>query len=125
MALQQVINNLIIDAGEAIAERGSNDQGTIEVFAEPAPDGGVAIGHFLFTDNGAGILPEHPPRIFERVFLTKQRATGLGLHWCANAVTAMGGQISAESAGAGTGTTIHLLLPLDTEGTAASEERAA
>jgi len=37
--------------------------------------------------------------------------TGLGLHWCANAVAGMGGQISAESAGTGQGAAFHVLLP--------------
>ncbi len=66
-----------------------------------------------FTDDGVGISPEHLPRIFEKGFSTKSRATnfGIGLHWCANALNALGGSIRAESAGP-TGATLQVLVPL-------------
>ena len=66
-----------------------------------------------FTDDGVGIAPEHLPRIFENGFSTKSRATnfGIGLHWCANALNALGGSIRAESAGP-TGATLQVLVPL-------------
>ena len=37
--------------------------------------------------------------------------TGLGLHWCANALAGMGGGIQAQSEGPGHGAEIHVLLP--------------
>ena len=80
--------------------------------------------HFRFTDNGAGIAPQNLAKVFERGFSTKERATGLGLHWCANGVAAMGGGIRAHSAGVGRGATIELLLPSDAEVAATSEEAA-
>jgi two-component system NtrC family sensor kinase len=68
--------------------------------------------HLRVVDNGIGIGPEHLPRIFERGFSTKSRpSSGLGLHWCAVTVTAMGGRLYAESPGVGQGACLHLLLP--------------
>jgi hypothetical protein len=54
-----------------------------------------------FTDDGAGITPEHLPRIFERGFSTKSRESnsGIGLHWCANALNALGGSLRVENSG--------------------------
>jgi sensor histidine kinase regulating citrate/malate metabolism len=52
--------------------------------------------------------------MFEKGFSTKSRETnyGIGLHWCANAIAALGGRIWAASDGPGLGASMHLLLPL-------------
>jgi two-component system NtrC family sensor kinase len=64
-------------------------------------------------DNGSGFDGEMKTQIFQRGYTSKTKGstTGLGLHWCANAVASMGGKISAESAGAGQGAEFHVLLP--------------
>jgi two-component system NtrC family sensor kinase len=64
-------------------------------------------------DNGKGFSSEVGPRIFERGFTSKAngQSNGLGLHWCANAVSSMGGRIFAESPGQGEGAEFHVLLP--------------
>jgi signal transduction histidine kinase len=72
---------------------------------------------FEVSDTGVGISPEHLPRIFERFYrVEKSRSregggSGLGLAICRALVEAMGGSISAESAGAGTGATFAFVLP--------------
>jgi two-component system, NtrC family, sensor kinase len=52
--------------------------------------------------------------VFDKGFSTKSRDTnyGIGLHWCANAIAALGGRIWATSDGPGCGASMHLILPL-------------
>ena len=66
------------------------------------------------ADDGVGIEGGNLARIFEKGYTTKSRETnfGIGLHWCANALTALGGRIWATSDGPGRGACIHVQLPL-------------
>ena len=70
--------------------------------------------HVRFLDDGVGIPREHLYRIFEKGFSTKSSLTnsGIGLHWCFNALNALGGHLRAESRGSNGGAIFHLLLPL-------------
>ena len=54
--------------------------------------------------------PHNLERVFEKGFSTKSRDTnyGIGLHWCANAISALGGRIWAASDGPGRGASMHL-----------------
>ncbi|MGB7906166.1 MAG: ATP-binding protein, partial [Steroidobacteraceae bacterium] len=111
--VQQVFQNLVINAAEAVRATG-RERGVLRVESgiEPGPAG--ASLHLRFTDDGVGIVAEHLGRVFEKGFSTKSRDTnsGIGLHWSANVVNALGGSIRAESAGAGCGACMHLVLPL-------------
>jgi sensor histidine kinase regulating citrate/malate metabolism len=52
--------------------------------------------------------------VFEKGFSTKSLETnqGIGLHWCANALNALGGRIWADSDGSGCGACLHFMVPL-------------
>ncbi len=65
-------------------------------------------------DDGVGIAPQNLQRVFEKGFSTKSPETnhGIGLHWCANAINALGGRIWAASDGPGRGAAMHLIVPL-------------
>ncbi|CAM2070024.1 Response regulator [Sulfidibacter corallicola] len=67
--------------------------------------------HLSVSDTGSGIALAEHPKIFAQGFTTKQDAKGFGLHYCANAVSEMGGTIEANSSGPGAGTTVTILLP--------------
>jgi signal transduction histidine kinase len=108
--IQQIVGNLVLNAAESIKGH-CISSGRIRVRAE-IEEGEPPVAHFSFDDNGGGITAKDLASMFHRGFSTKQRGTGLGLHWSATAVAAMGGKLYAESAGPGQGATLHLLLPL-------------
>jgi len=121
--IQQVVGNLILNAAESIKLHCISG-GRIRVSARGEENAEAPLAHFSFEDNGTGIQPNELEQMFHRRFSTKQRGSGLGLHWSANAVSAMGGRLHAESAGAGQGATLHLILPLVGEGFPASPQPA-
>jgi signal transduction histidine kinase len=113
LLLQQVIQNLVLNAAESVRDAG-RERGHLLVTArvEPAQGGEQLV--LRFTDDGGGIAAEHLARVFEKGYSTKSRETnlGIGLHWCANAVAALGGAMRAESPGPGQGATLQVTLPL-------------
>jgi two-component system, NtrC family, sensor kinase len=111
--LRLVLQNLIINAAEAVRDAG-HQKGRLTISAEIVDAGAERRLHLHFRDDGVGISPENLERIFEKGFSTKSRETnqGIGLHWCANAVNALGGRIWAESEGPGRGAVLHVEVPL-------------
>lgn len=73
---------------------------------------------FEVNDTGEGVAIEHLPRLFDRFYrVEKSRSreeggSGLGLAICRALVEAMGGCISARSAGPGRGATLAFALPV-------------
>ena len=113
--LRQVFQNLIVNAAEAMGEQG----GRLAVSAQIVRDGDRTLLACRFEDDGAGVAPHVLPRLFERRFSTKSNDTnsGIGLHWCANALRGLGGEIRVTSDGPGTGACFHVVVPLKTEAT--------
>ena len=106
LILSQVIGNLLANAAEAIAARGTAS-GSIVVTIEEA-DGQA---HIAIRDDGEGFAAEAAPALFQRGFSTrKHKSGGLGLHWCANSMTAMQGTLRLESEGPGRGAVAILTL---------------
>ncbi len=89
--MQQVVLNLINNAGDAILEKG--EQGRIEVSTK-AVDGRVVL---QVQDTGIGI--SEPDRVFDPFYTTKEigKGTGLGLSICYGIVQEHSGEIRAEN----------------------------
>ena len=103
--LNQVVMNLLVNAGHAI-----ETQGVITVRTWQAEgDACIAV-----SDTGSGIAEEHRAHIFEPFFTTKEvgKGTGLGLSISFNIVKKHGGELTVESE-PGKGTTFTVTLPLD------------
>lgn len=110
-ALLHIFTNLVSNAIEAVLRSGRTD-GRLEARAEINEDAYPGMVHVTFTDNGSGIAQADMGRIFERGYSTKEHdSSGIGLHWCANTIATMHGQLFAESAGPGGGAVMHLLIP--------------
>ena len=111
--LRLVMQNLVINAADSVRDAG-RQRGRFSVSAEIVGEAAQRRLQLHCRDDGVGIPPENLTRIFEPGFSTKSRETnqGIGLHWCANAVNALGGRIWAESAGSGRGASFHLEVPL-------------
>jgi two-component system NtrC family sensor kinase len=102
--LNQVFMNLLINAAQAIREKGEIQIRTLAV------DGCVDV---VIADNGIGIPRENLSKIFDPFFTTKEigSGTGLGLHVVHNIVRKHGGSIAVKSE-VGQGTEFQIRLPI-------------
>jgi len=123
--LGMVLQNLIQNAAEAAACAGLA-RARLKIGAELIEADGQYTLRFEISDDAIGIAADDLPKLFQKGYSTKSQATnsGLGLHWCANTLRALGGGISAHSEGLGRGTRFEVLIPLR-EPSTQSEERAA
>jgi PAS domain S-box-containing protein len=101
--LSQVLVNLALNAKDAMAKTG----GTLTIATSIEGD---AV-HLKVTDTGEGIPPENLDLLFEPLFTTKKKGSGIGLSVVHQIVTAHGGHIFVESA-AGKGTTFDISIPV-------------
>ncbi len=108
--MDQVFTNLIVNAYDAMSEKG----GTLSVKCHAANHPKAPRGEFvelLFGDTGPGIPPELQPRIFDPFITTKSDGTGLGLAITKRIVTAHKGTIFPES-WPGIGAAFHVFIPV-------------
>jgi signal transduction histidine kinase len=125
ITLTQVLGNLMANAAESIRAAGTGG-GRIAVTGYCEQVDGREMLHIEVRDNGEGIAPEAMASLFQRGFSTKtDKKGGIGLHWCANSIIAMGGKIHATSDGKGRGATFHLLLPTAQDRRAGGRGQAA
>jgi two-component system, NtrC family, sensor kinase len=117
--LRLILQNLIINAADAVRDAGK-EKGILRLKAEILREADRQQLHLECTDDGVGIPAQNLERVFEKGFSTKSPETnhGIGLHWCANAIGALGGRIWAASDGPGRGASLHLLVPLASRETA-------
>ena len=108
-----VLQNLIQNAAESAAQAGML-RVRLRFEAELTTTDGQQALRLRVRDDGAGIAAESLPKLFGKGYSTKPQATnsGLGLHWCANTLHALGGGISAYSDGLGHGACFEIHLPL-------------
>ncbi len=102
---EQALLNLIRNA-----VRHTPPQGEVRVWAR-AESSHLVVG---VTDTGAGIAPEHLPRIWDRFYRageTDKDGAGLGLAIVKSLIERQGGQVNAESR-PGAGSTFTFTLPL-------------
>jgi PAS domain S-box-containing protein len=107
--LQQVLVNLLINAGQAMS--GQPGSRSIALRAGTVDGERLAI---TVQDSGPGIRPDDLPRLFDPFFTTKRGGMGMGLAICRTTVEAHGGQLAAEST-PGAGATFRLTLPYSQE----------
>ena len=116
--LQQVLINLLMNASDAIGDKGGSitvstmlaDRAT-KVAADVSP--ASTFIHIRIQDDGCGIPAENLNKIFEPFFSTKgQKGTGLGLAVVWGIIEKHNGVITVASE-VGKGTAFSILLPVD------------
>ncbi|MHC4771150.1 MAG: ATP-binding protein [Planctomycetota bacterium] len=111
----QILQNLLINAAESL-EKESPLYRKIHISADVETIDERQTLHWQIQDNGGGIADDKIHQIFERGASSKRKGlTGIGLHWCANTLTAMKGRIWAESQGLHCGALFHILIPMAPE----------
>jgi signal transduction histidine kinase len=113
MVLRQVFQNLVVNAAEACVDYPART-GRLRISAAIVADAGGERLSCRFEDDGSGIPADVLARLFQRQYSTKSTSTnsGIGLHWCANALRALGGEIRASSEGPGMGAVFQVVVPL-------------
>ena len=118
--VQQILSNLIINATDAMAGRGTIRLRTGQLGSAPAglllsPRAAPAYGFIVVEDHGCGIEPEILPRIFEPFFtrkaLSTRHGTGLGLYMVFELSKNLGAGLRVEST-PGRGSTFTLIIPM-------------
>ena len=102
--VEEVIENLVLNAFEAMVDKG----GTLTIEA-----GQTAKGSPMFSvgDTGRGMSRQFiDTRLFRPFSTTKKTGIGLGLYTCREVIRASGGSIDVESV-EGAGTTFRVVLP--------------
>jgi PAS domain S-box-containing protein len=101
--LQQVLMNLMLNAIEAMQDKG----GELTVMSQ------VQDGQLLFSvsDTGPGLPAGNVDQIFSAFFTTKPQGSGMGLAISRSIVESHGGHLWA-SANSGGGATFHFTLPI-------------
>ena len=113
--ISQVIQNLVLNAAQAMPEGG-----IVRIYVDavdvnenyPLPLGPGRYIKISIVDNGKGIPEEHLGKIFDPFFTTKEKGSGLGLSVCYRIVKNHNGHIEVESE-EGKGTAVHVYLPLE------------
>jgi two-component system sensor histidine kinase HydH len=108
--LKQVLLNLLINATQAMPDRG-----TVVISAWGEDGRGRVV--ITVQDQGTGLDPEAQDRIFDPFFTTKENGSGLGLAIAAKIIEQHGGQLSAKN-NEDKGVTFRIELPVEQAGIA-------
>jgi len=123
--INQVINNIVINANQSMPDGGMITIRTENVNIEtqsgiPLPSGNYV--KIVFEDQGIGISKNHLENIFEPYFTTKQKGNGLGLATTYSIIKRHDGHIAVYSE-IEKGTVFNIYLPASLNDFNASEER--
>jgi PAS domain S-box-containing protein len=108
VALQQVLMNLMLNAIEAMKEKGTPGKLTITTRQDENRQLLVSV-----TDTGVGLPPGPAEQIFDAFFTSKPQGTGMGLRISRSIIESHGGRLWATS-NSGPGATFEFALPLET-----------
>lgn len=115
--MNQIANNLVVNAKQAMPEGGTVRISVENVTIDPESIFPLNPGAYIkisVEDNGVGIPEQNLQRIFDPYFTTKHKSSGLGLATSYSIVKKHDGHITVESL-VGVGTTLHIYLPAYTE----------
>jgi len=111
--ISQVINNILINASQAMPDGGVIVIKGTNVFLEDNNRAGLNPGKYVvieIEDNGPGIDPLIAENIFKPFFTTKIKGSGLGLSVAYSVIIRHGGTVSVSS-GKGGGALFTIILP--------------
>jgi len=114
--IRQVVMNLVLNASEAVGEKGGAVHVTTSLVNQPISLGGSATlptGECLqleVTDTGCGMSEEVQAKVFDPFYTTKSPGRGLGMAVVHTIVRNHGGAVKLTSA-LGRGTTVQVVLP--------------
>jgi len=122
--ISQVVNNILINAKQAMDDKGDITLSTCKEKVgvdHPGLDAGQYI-KISIKDTGCGMTPETMANIYDPYFTTKETGNGLGLASSFSIIKNHGGIIEVESE-VGVGTTFHIYLPSDERDVELKEEK--
>ncbi len=123
--INQVINNLIINAQHAMPDGGSIQVGAKNVILEEGNNLNLPQGEYVevnVKDSGGGIPKEHLQKIFDPFFTTKEHGSGLGLASSFSIVKQHNGHITVDSK-VNEGSTFTIYLPAIKESPSELEDK--
>ena len=92
MQLQQVLINLLVNAGQAMASVPPAERRLVVRTSRDAATGGATVE---LDDSGPGFAPAVLDRVFEPFFTTRSEGMGLGLAICRSILETHGGRVQA------------------------------
>lgn len=122
--ISQVINNIVINANQALPEGGIIQVAAENLIIEDRLGLPVKAGRYIkvsIRDQGVGIAKKHLSKIFDPYFTTKHAGSGLGLATTYSIIKKHDGHITVESR-LGVGTTFHIYLPASDKAVPEKEE---
>ena len=91
VVVRHVFDNLITNAIYALKKMDRHEDGLVSIKIDGSK------GVVMVEDNGCGIQSSDIDRIFDPYYTTKPTGTGIGLPYCRDVVTALGGMITVDS----------------------------
>jgi len=119
--IAQVIDNIVINAQQAMPGGGLIDVAAKNIFVDEGQLPALAKGNYVklsVKDRGIGIPKDVLPHIFDPFYTTKTKGHGLGLATCYSIVSRHGGCLDVESE-PGKGSTFYIYLPAAADSAAA------